>query len=280
MLYLQINEKRNFMKKVFYVILLGFLMLNYSCKSKENINYLKNIENVAMEASYNNVNKTTIQPGDNLMIKISASDMDVVKPFNQSSSSSEVSQYSPSSTNLPTQSQVTTSGPTYNVDSNNNIDFPVVGIINTQNKTIEELSSLLRDKISRYVKNPTVNIKNTNFKITVLGEVNKPGYFILPDGQSATVFTALGMAGDLTIYGERENVLLVRNVDGQMTKQYINLTDANFINSDSFQLKQNDVIYVNANKAKQNSSWFGPQTGVWISVASVLVTILALVIKK
>ncbi|MFN3019471.1 polysaccharide biosynthesis/export family protein [Chryseobacterium sp. TY3] len=268
------------MKKVFYVTLLGFLLLNYSCKSKENINYLKNIENVAMEASYSSINKTTIQPGDNLVIKVSASDMDVVKPFNQSSSSSEVSQYSPSSTNLPTQGQITNSGPTYTVDSNNNIDFPIVGIVNTKNMSIEELTAIIRDKVSRYVKNPTVNIKNTNFKVTVLGEVNKPGYYMVPDGQAATVWTALGMAGDLTIYGERENVLVVRNVDGQTTKQYINLTDANFMNTDFFQLRQNDVIYVNANKAKQNSSWFGPQTGVWISIASVVVTILALVIKK
>ncbi|SKB87459.1 polysaccharide export outer membrane protein [Soonwooa buanensis] len=268
------------MKKVFYMVLLGVLCFNYSCKSKENINYLKNIENVAIEASYSSVNKTTIQPGDNLIIKVSANDMDVVKPFNQSMSSSETSQYSQSSTNLPTQAQTSVSGPTYTVDSNYDIDFPVIGVVNTRSKTIEELSSFLRDKVSRYVKNPSINIKNTNFKVTVLGEVDKPGYYMLPDGQTATIFTALGMAGDLTIYGERENVLLVRNVDGQMTKQYINLTDANLFNSDYFQLKQNDVIYVNANKAKQNSSWFGPQTGVWISVASVLVTILALVIKK
>lgn len=268
------------MKKFFYMILLGVLLVNYSCKSKENINYMKNIENIAIEASNNNVNKNTIQPGDNLMIKVSASDMAVTTPFNQAIATTELSQYSQSNTNLPNQAQTSTSGPIYIVDSNGNIDFPVVGIVNTKDKTTEGLVSILRTEVSRYIKNPTINVKNTNFKVTVLGEVVKPGYYMIPDGQTATVFSALGLAGDLTIYGERENVLLVRNVDGQLIKHYINLTDANLFNSDYYQLKQNDVIYISANKAKQNSAGFGPQTGVWISLASILVTILALVIKK
>lgn len=267
------------MKKIFYMIMCGGLLLNFSCKSKENINYMKNIEDVAIQAS-NNVDKATIQPGDNLQIKVSAQDMEVVAPFNQVVANSETTQYSVSNTNLPQQTQSSSSGPIYTVSSQNEIVFPVVGTISTKSMTIEELSMRLKNEISRFVKNPAVSIKNTNFKVTVLGEVEKPGYYLFPDGQTATVFSALGLAGDLTIYGRRDDVLLVRKVDGETTKQYINLSDANFINSEFYSLKQNDVIYVSANKTRQNASVFGPQTTIWISVASVAVGLLALFVNK
>ncbi len=265
------------MKRLFFLISMGLLLLNTACKPKGNINYMENIEQTAIQVSQNS--KNTIQPGDQLIILVSAKDMTVVKPFNQNYSSSEISQFSQASSNLPNQSQTMVSGPTYIVDSNNIIDFPVVGDISTKDLSVEELKAKLKEKISQYVKNPSVNIRMTNFKVNVLGEVNKPGFYTIPDGQSATVLSAVGLAGDLTIYGVREKVLIVRNVDGQLTKAYLDLSDANLFNSPYFHLKQNDVITVYANKAKQNSSWFGPQTGVWISVASIVVTILALVVK-
>ena len=90
---------------------------------------------------------------------------------------------------------------------------------------------------------------------------------------------ALGLAGDLTIYGKRDNILVVREQDGVRTQAYINLTDANFINSPYYHLKQNDVVYVTPNNAKKNSASFGPQTTIYISIASIIVTILALVLK-
>jgi len=238
---------------------------------------MQNIENVAIQASQNS--SYTIQPGDQLVINVSAKDMDVVKPFNQNYSSGEVSQFTLPSSNLPVQSQTSVSGPTYIVDSKGNFDFPVLGEINTTGKTAENLQDELKEKLTKFIKNPGVNIRNNNFKVTILGEVNKPGQYMIPDGQPATILAALGLAGDLTIYGERDKILVVRNINGTTDKQYINILDANFINSPYYYIKQNDVIYVTPNNTRKNSSSFGPQTNILISVASIIVGVLAIIVR-
>ena len=267
------------MKKSIFVLLINlvFILLN-SCTSKKKLDYLQNIESVALEASMKNA-KSTIQPNDQLVIMVTAKDMDVVKPFNQNFSSGQILQYSLPSNNAPTQSQTSASGPTYMVDSQGNIEFPVIGKINTENKTTEELRDILKKEISKYVVNPQVSVRNTNYKITVLGEVNRPGTYNIPDAQT-TLLEVLGFAGDLTIYGNRTDVLVVRNIDGVMSKERIDLTKADFINSPYFYLKQNDVIIVSPNETKQKSARLDPNAGIYISVASIVVTILALIFKN
>ena len=267
------------MKKSIFVLLINlvFILLN-SCTSKKKLDYLQNIESVALEASMKNA-KSTIQPNDQLVIMVTAKDMDVVKPFNQNFSSGQILQYSLPSNNAPTQGQTSASGPTYMVDSQGNIEFPVIGKINTENKTTEELRDILKKEISKYVVNPQVSVRNTNYKITVLGEVNRPGTYKIPDAQT-TLLEVLGLAGDLTIYGNREDVLVLRNIDGTMTKERIDLTKADFINSPFFYLKQNDVIIVSPNETKQKSARLDPNAGIYISVASIVVTILALIFKN
>lgn len=259
------------------VLSLVFILLS-SCASKKKLDYLQNIENVALQASMKNA-KSTIQPNDQLVILVTAKDMDVVRPFNQNFSSGQILQYSTASNNMPTQNQTSTSGPTYIVDTQGNIEFPVIGKVNTENKTTEELRDILKKEISKYVLNPQVSVKNTNYKITVLGEVNRPGTYNIPEAQT-TVLEVLGLAGDLTIYGNRDDILVLRNIDGTMTKERINLTKADFINSPYFYLKQNDVIIVSPNETKQKTSRLDPNTGIYISVASIVVTILALIFKN
>ena len=267
------------MKKKSFIIIFSFVLFFLSsCSSKKKLDYLQNIESVALEASIKNA-KSTIQPNDQLVILVTAKDMDVVKPFNQNFSSGQILQYSIPSNNAPTQSQTSISGPTYVVDSNGNIEFPVIGKINTENKTTEELRDILKKEISKYVVNPQVSVKNTNYKITVLGEVNRPGTYNIPEAQT-TVLEVLGLAGDLTIYGNREDILVLRNIDGTMTKERIDLTKADFINSPYFYLKQNDVIIVSPNETKQKTSRLDPNAGIYISVASIVVTILALIFKN
>lgn len=267
------------MKKKSFIIIFSFVLFFLSsCSSKKKLDYLQNIESVALEASTKNA-ISTIQPNDQLVIMVTAKDMDVVKPFNQNFSSGQILQYSSASNNLPTQNQVSTSGPTYIVDSQGNIEFPVIGKINTENKTTEELRDILKKEISKYVLNPQVSVKNTNYKITVLGEVNRPGTYNIPDAKT-TVLEVLGLAGDLTIYGNREDILVLRNIDGTMTKERIDLTKADFINSPYFNLKQNDVIVVSPNETKQKTSRLDPNAGIYISVASIVVTILALIFKN
>ena len=267
------------MKKKSFIIIFSFVLFFLSsCSSKKKLDYLQNIESVALEASTKNA-ISTIQPNDQLVIMVTAKDMDVVKPFNQNFSSGQILQYSSASNNLPTQNQVSTSGPTYIVDSQGNIEFPVIGKINTENKTTEELRDILKKEISKYVLNPQVSVKNTNYKITVLGEVNRPGTYNIPEAKT-TVLEVLGLAGDLTIYGNREDILVLRNIDGTMTKERIDLTKADFINSPYFNLKQNDVIIVSPNETKQKTSRLDPNAGIYISVASIVVTILALIFKN
>ena len=128
-------------------------------------------------------------------------------------------------------------------------------------------------------KEEELNLRTVNYKVTVLGEVNRTGTFTIDSGQPTTILNVLGLAGDLTIYGERKNVLVIRNVDGVTTKEYIDLTSADLFNSPYYYVKQNDVIYVTPNKARQSASSFGPEIGVIISVVSVLVGVLALVFR-
>lgn len=265
-------------------LLIALIFTSYlltSCKSRDaesDLNYMQNIEQIATEASLRS-SVTTIQPGDQLVILVSAKDLDVVKPFNQNYSSGEIVQNVQPGGNVPSAGQTVTAGPTYIVDSEGNIDFPVVGSLSTTGKTMEVFKQELRNRITRYIINPTVSIRLANYKVTVLGEVNRPGQYIIPDGQ-ATILNALGLAGDLTMYGKRDDVLLVRSVNGEITKERINLLDANFINSPYFNLRQGDVIYISANKTKEKTARLDPNAGLYIGVASIVVTILALVFKK
>lgn len=244
----------------------------FSCAPRQEINYMQDIENLALDNSIKN-SRSTLQPGDQLIITVTAKDMDVVKPFNQSySSSSTITQYSvPSSNNLPQQLPV--SGSTYIIDTDGNIMFPQIGSVSTKNENLETMRTKLTNLISEYVKNPVVDIKLTNFKVSVLGEVTRPGQYIIPDG-STTLLGALGLAGDLTPFGIRTNVLIVRNVDGQITKERVDLTSAQFINSPYYYLKQNDMIYVQPNANREKAARVDPNTGLYISVASVIASLV------
>ncbi len=255
-----------------FFIVFGAILLLTSCKTKDRVsdlNYMQNVEQIATEAAVNN-SASTIQKGDQFVILVTAKDMAVVKPFNQNYSSGEISQYSIPSSNVATQGQENVSGPTYIVDGDGIIDFPVLGKMVASGKTMVEFKDELRNQLRRFVKDPTVTMRFTNYKVTILGEVNKPGQYVIPDGQS-TLLNALGLAGDLTIYGKRNDVLLVRSENGNVTKERLNLMDANFINSPYYHLKQGDVIYVSANETKEKTARLDPHTGTYIAIAGTLI---------
>ncbi|MGA9211885.1 polysaccharide biosynthesis/export family protein [Kaistella sp.] len=239
---------------------------------------MQNIEEIATQEAMRNT-KSTLQAGDQLVILITAKDMDVVRPFNQNYSSGEISQTSVPSGNFPNQGQSTISGPTYIIDSNNQIDFPVLGQLSTAGKTLVAFKDELRDKLTHYIKNPSVNMRVSNYKVTILGEVARPGQYIIPDGQT-TLLNVIGLAGDLTMYGKRDDILIVRNENGQIIKDRVNILKADFIQSPYYNLKQGDVIYVAPNKTKEKTSRLDPNTPIYIAVAGIVVTILALVFKK
>lgn len=264
------------------ILAISLALMLVSCKVNQNksndLNYMQNIEKVAIEASERN-SKPAIQAGDQLIILITAKDMDVVKPFNQNYSSSETIQSNLAAAgNTPNQGLITISGPTYIVDAEGNIDFPILGKINTTDKSLVEFKNELHDRMTKYVINPTISVRLANFKVTVLGEVNRQGDYTIANGQ-ATILNALGLAGDLTQYGKREDVLVIRTENGVVTHGRINLRDANLINSPYYNLKQGDAIIVSTNNTKDLMAKQNPNTGLMLTGISIAVTAVALVIS-
>lgn len=254
------------MSKSIILLFFSFLLFVTSCKTKDKVNeynYLQNGEDIATEISVK-TSVSTIQKGDQLLILVTAKDMEVVKPFNQNYYSSKNSISPTSSSNTNAQEK------TYLVGSQGSIEFPVLGFIEAYGKTLEEFQKELTSRISIYVKNPVVTVTLANFKVTVLGEVSKPGQYKMSE-VNPTVLMAIGAAGDLTLYGKRDDILIVRNVDGVTTKERINLLDASFINSPYYELKQGDVIYVSANATKQKISQLNPNTNIYIAIAGTVI---------
>ena len=260
---------------------MAVLIAAVSCRTKptgkSDLNYMQNIEQIAVDTALKNASQSTLQVGDQLVILVTAKDMSVVKPFNQNYSSSEMVQPNLPGGNQPNAGMTTVSGPTYIIDSSGDIDFPVLGRISTTGKTAVELKDEIRAKLTKYVINPTVSLRLTNFKVTVLGEVNRQGNYVIPNAQG-TLLDALGLAGDTTMYGKRNDVLVVRNVDGQITKGRVDLTDADFFNSPFFNLKQGDVIYVSANQTREKTARLDPNTSLYLSLAGVAVAVLGILV--
>ncbi|MEC5394820.1 polysaccharide biosynthesis/export family protein [Bergeyella sp. RCAD1439] len=271
------------LKKI--ALLVGVSVLCYSCagwgKNKPSeLNYMQNVEEIATTVAKDYA-LGRLKPGDQLVINVLAKDLDVVKPFNQNYSSGEIIQTSQVSGNKPMQGQVTNVGPTYVVDSEGGFDFPVLGRIEVEGKNTEEIKADLQSRLRRYIINPLVTVKHTNFRVSVLGEVQRPGEYVISDG-NATLLRALSMAGDLTMYGNRNDVLIIRSNGETVEKARINLKDAAFIASPYYHLQQGDVIYVSANLTRERAARLDPNAGIYISIASValgLITIFVTTFK-
>lgn len=253
------------MKKIYLALLLLFTLA--SCASRKNIVYLQpsQIELENMQTKY----VPKIQQEDLLTITVSAADVKATLPFSQQS----VYQGAASS------GSDMAFKPTYLVDVNGEIDFPVLGKVKVGGLSRLEATDLLRSKLKQYIVDPGVNLTFANFKITVLGEVAKPGTYTLPQ-ERVTVLEALGLAGDLTIKGIRSNVLLIREKDGEKKMERLNLLSDSILNSPYYYLAQNDVIYVEPNGSQIRNSNLGQNTNVWISVSSIVISILTLIVTN
>ena len=211
-------------------------------------------------------NGIEIKPNDLLTISVSAENPESVQPFNLPIISA------------PRIGEVTSVGgqqqlQTYLVDSEGNIEFPVLGTIAVAGLNRQQLSELFEEKISKYVQNPIVNIRIANFQVTVLGEVRNPGTFIVPD-EHLSLSKALGLAGDLTIYGQRKNVLIIRETEEGKVYEYVDLTRSEVFNSPFYYLEQNDVVYVEPiGPRKQAASYLGTASA-YLSIASVITSLI------
>jgi len=210
-----------------------------------------------------------IQVNDILTIAVTAADPKVTIPFNPASSMS--------GSNLTQQVDMALR-PTYTVDNEGNITLPMLGKVQVLGLTRLQAIEKIRSELTLYIKDPGVNINFNNFRVSVLGEVARPGSFILPT-ERVTVLEAIGMAGDLTIRGVRHNVLIIREVDGQKTMHRLDLTKQSTLNSPYYYLAQNDVIYVEPNQAQINSSKLGANTNIIISISSLLITVISILTR-
>lgn len=232
--------------------------------------YYQNID--GMNISQSNASyEVKIQPDDVLLIIVSAEDPEIAIPFNLTT----VAVSSSGRPDIAT-GQLTTQ--TYLVDKNGYIEFPVLGKVQVGGLTRTEVLQLLKDKIGVYIKKPIINLRITNFKVSLQGEVNMPGTYTVAS-ERLTLIEALSMAKDLTIYGKRNSILVIRESNGVKSFNRIDITKADFINSPFYYLAQNDVVYVEPNATRINSSVVGPNTSVIISAISILVSLSVLIFR-
>ncbi len=245
-------------------LVLAITVLFCSCASKKDVVYFQNSGNFETL-----VGEDTFSPkfkvDDLISIHVSTLDPEASVPFNLFRGSQEGGL-------RPEQVD-------YLVDKDGDIDFPVIGKIKAAGSSSEELRVLLRKKLEDYLKDPIINIRLKNFSVTVLGEVKKPGTYPV-NGERITILEALGLAGDLTIKGMRNNVMVIRDFDGTKVYTKVDLRDKEILNSPVYYLTQNDVVYVEPNQSAVTSSSLDNRATIAISIASVLITSTVILISR
>lgn len=258
-----------------YTVLLSFFVISLfalsSCVSKTKINYFQSTTSSDSTSVVTNFNYTPVFKADDfLAIDVSSMDSESIKPF--------LLDASINSTQPPQYNNGIAAKSGYLIDGNGDIDFPFLGKIHIAGLNRNEATTLLKSRLSEYIANPVVNIRIQNFKVTVLGDVRNPGSFNIPN-ERITLPEIIGVAGDLNITGIRNNILVIRDVNGVKTEYRVDLTSRDVFNSPVYYLAQNDVVYVEPNRAKRNSSLISSTAGVFISVASLLITTINVLTK-
>ena len=238
------------------------LLLLSSCASKKDLYYFQDIDDMEIKNSYKYLN---IQPGDILDIQIKALNPESVIVFQRQSTLMQQ--------NVQFQNRAIDG---YLVGDDYSINLPLIGSISTSGLNTSSLSDEIVKKLTPYIKNPSVNVRILNFRVSVLGEVTLPGTYTFLE-ERVSIPQALGQAGDLTINGDRNNVLLIRDLNGNKTNQFIDLTKSDFINSSNYFLKQNDVLYIRPNNAKVKSSGLVGNASTLVSILSLAVSLFIVI---
>ena len=249
-------------KSFLYSLIL--IVLVASCASKKDVYYFQDIDSTAAENSFKFLN---IQPGDILDIQIKALNPESVLVFQRQAT-----------LGLQQQQVQNRAIDGYLVGEDGSINLPIVGAIDTTNQSTQALAQIIQEALKPYINNPTVNIRLLNFRISVLGEVNNPGTFTVLE-ERLSLPQALGLAGDLTINGDRNHLLLIRNEAGKKTNQVIDLTKTDFLQSPFYFLKQNDIIYVRPNNARVKSSGLVGNAGTLVSILSLAVSLFIVITR-
>ncbi len=274
------------MKHLSYLLLLLVLLYSTSCTTPKNIAYFQNAEAIRGMALQNE-KPVRLQPKDKINIVVNTHDPLLASQFNLTSVTRNLNALG---TTTPPQTSVggNTSGTSilaYTVDEQGDISFPVLGKVPVSGKTRQEVADYLHNRLIErgLIKDPIVTVEYVNLGINVLGEVNHPGRINIQKDYF-TILDAITFAGDLTINGQRENVMVMREVDGEDQTFIVNLCDRQeMLSSPAYYLQQNDVVYVTPNPKRQreaNSTGnIFNQPSIWISIASFLTTLGALLIK-
>lgn len=233
------------LKYCFFVCFLGVMC---ACKTPKDVVYFQGIDELTKEQlmDMSQTYTTKISNDDLLSINVTAWDPVAVTPFNP-----PVFSYS----TVPQGEQPVTSSPnlyTYLVDQDGNINFPVLGKIHVAGLTRQEIAEKMEEMISKYVENPLVNVQLLNFKITMMGDISRPGALAIKNDR-VSILDAIGMAGDLQMTANRKNILLIRDNNGVKETHRMDITDPAIFASPYYYLKQNDIVYVEPIKVKQRS---------------------------
>ena len=247
-------------------------LLLSSCGSTKNVAYIQNSDYVDFSKSQF-LYDAHIMPKDILTITVNTVNPEASAPYNLVVS-----------TELRTGTGGQSIGSqralqTYLVDNEGRIEFPVLGTLTVGGLTKSQCEQMIHDKLMPFLnaaENPVVTVRMSNYKISVLGEVNRPGMFNVGN-EKINIFEALAQAGDLTIYGVRDRVKLIReDAKGKKEIVTVNLNDANIISSPYYYLQQNDMVYVEPNKVKARNSGVGQSTTLWLTSTSILISLTSL----
>ena len=263
----------NCMKKIKLLLLSGLIAVA-SCTTYKKVPYLQNsatIDTTVVSELYD----ARIQPKDMLTITVSSEKPEAAIPFNLTVPTS-MNAAGGSNRSLSSQPMLQT----YLVDNEGCIDFPILGKLQIKGMTKSEVEEVIKERIkSNFTTEPIVTVRMANYKVTVLGEVSSPGVHTITN-EKVNLFEALALSGDLTVYGKRDNVKLIReNADG--TKQIVplDLNDAGIIYSPYYYLQQNDILYVEPNKAKARNSDVSNMTSMWFSATSLLMAVITFLLN-
>lgn len=257
------------MKKYSYLALTALAFLFTACASREKMIYVNDIK----EGSQTEITKSyepKLQPDDVLSIIVNSNAPELVAKFNPSLLSFQ--QGSERGSGVQRMQ-------TYLIDSQGDIVFPVIGKIKLDGLTTAEATEVLTQAIKPHVIDATINLRLMNFKVTVQGEVARPGTFTI-ESERITLLQALSLAGDIGIYGMRDNILVIREVDGKRSYNRVDITNSDFMNSEFYFLAPNDVVYVEPNNVRINSSAVGPNLTFALSAISLLTTIVVIIISR
>ncbi len=262
------------MKRFSILLALAGLLLLTGCQSYKKVPYIKNSKEVDLTMA-TQLYDAKILPKDVLTITVNCPNSpEAAKPFNLTI---QASPYETTGGRTTLTSQQTLQQ--YVVSNDGIIDFPILGQIKVVGMTKVELENYIADKIygTHLKERPIVTVTVASFKVSVIGEVNRSGQYTVSTGK-VNIFEALALAGDMTIYGMRDNVKVIReNSLGEKNIVELNLNDANIINSPYYQLQQNDIVYVTPNKAKAKGSGIGSETSLWFSSVGILISITSLI---